>query len=52
MGQGVGDAVNADEQRLYARMMEVFAGFLTHTDYHIGRLIAGARRSWAISRTR
>jgi arylsulfatase A-like enzyme len=28
----------ADEKRLYARMMEVFAGFLTHTDHHYGRL--------------
>nr|WP_203454650.1 sulfatase-like hydrolase/transferase [Jiangella aurantiaca] len=28
-----------DERRLYARMMEVFAGFLTHTDHQIGRLI-------------
>lgn len=28
-----------DERRLYARMMEVFAGFLEHTDHHIGRLI-------------
>ena len=28
-----------EERKLYARMMEVFAGFLTHTDYHIGRLI-------------
>ena len=27
-----------DEKKLYARMMEVFAGFLTHTDYHYGRL--------------
>ncbi len=26
------------ERKLYARMMEVFAGFLTHTDYHYGRL--------------
>ena len=25
-------------KKLYARMMEVFAGFLTHTDYHYGRL--------------
>ncbi|MGD8857385.1 MAG: arylsulfatase, partial [Chloroflexota bacterium] len=30
---------SADERKLYARMMEVFAGFLTHTDYHIGRLL-------------
>ncbi|TDI84029.1 MAG: arylsulfatase [Chloroflexi bacterium] len=28
-----------DERRLYARMMEVYAGFLTHTDHHIGRLL-------------
>src|SRR5579871_1682866 len=28
-----------DERRLYARMMEVFAGFLTHTDHYIGELI-------------
>ena len=33
------DSLSAEEKRLYARMMEVFAGFLTHTDYHIGRLI-------------
>jgi hypothetical protein len=33
------DALSADEQRLYARMMEIFAGFLAHTDHHIGRLI-------------
>jgi arylsulfatase A-like enzyme len=28
-----------DEKKVYARMMEVFAGFLTHTDHHIGRLL-------------
>lgn len=32
------DSLSADEKRLYSRMIEVFAGFLTHTDYHIGRL--------------
>ncbi len=32
------DSLAADEKKLYARMMEVFAGFLTHTDYHYGRL--------------
>ena len=30
---------SSQEKKLYARMMEVFAGFLTHTDYHIGRLL-------------
>ena len=29
-----------DERRLYARMEEVFAGFLTHCDENIGRLVA------------
>jgi arylsulfatase A-like enzyme len=33
------DPLSADEKRLYARMMEVFAGFVTHTDHHIGRMI-------------
>lgn len=28
-----------EEKKLYARMMEVFAGFLEHTNYHIGRLL-------------
>ena len=32
------NTLSADEKKLYARMMEVFAGFLTHTDYHYGRL--------------
>jgi arylsulfatase len=30
---------SSEEKKLYARMMEVFAGFLEHTDYHIGRLL-------------
>jgi arylsulfatase A-like enzyme len=33
------DQCSPKEKKLYARMMEVFAGFLTHTDYHIGRLL-------------
>jgi arylsulfatase A-like enzyme len=34
------DSLSDDERRLYARMMEVYAGFLEHTDHHIGRLLA------------
>jgi arylsulfatase len=34
------NALSAEERRLYARMMEVFAGFLEHTDHYIGELIA------------
>jgi len=33
------DSRSADEKRLYARMQEVFAGFLEHADAQIGRLI-------------
>ena len=34
------NALPADERRLFARMMEVFAGFLSHADHYIGELIA------------
>ncbi|WP_414753451.1 arylsulfatase [Anabaena sp. CCY 9910] len=33
------DSLSAEQQKLYAHMAEVFAGFLAHTDYEIGRLI-------------
>ncbi len=33
------DTLNADERRLFARMAEVYAGFLAHADHHIGRLL-------------
>ena len=33
------DSLSGDQRRLYAREMEVFAGFLSHTDHYIGRLI-------------
>ena len=32
-------SLNADEKRLFARMAEVYAGFLAHADHHIGRLL-------------
>ncbi len=33
------DSLNADEKRLFARMAEVYAGFLAHADHYIGRLM-------------
>ena len=33
------DDLPEEERRLYARMMEVFAGFFEHTDHQIGRLL-------------
>ena len=32
-------SLTADEKRLYARMMEVYAGFVSFTDHHFGRVI-------------
>jgi len=32
-----------DAKKLYARQMEVFAAFLAHTDYYVGKLIEKAR---------
>jgi arylsulfatase A-like enzyme len=31
--------LSADQRRLYSRMQEVFAGFMDHTDHHIGRFL-------------
>ncbi|ULQ58098.1 sulfatase-like hydrolase/transferase [Flavihumibacter rivuli] len=33
------DKLSPDEQKLFARQMEVYAGFADHTDYEIGRLV-------------
>jgi arylsulfatase A-like enzyme len=43
--------VGADEKKLYARMMEVFAGFLSHADDNIGRLIAYLEQSGQLDNT-
>jgi arylsulfatase len=33
------DSLNADQKRLYARMMEVFAGYGAHADHELGRIV-------------
>lgn len=33
------DSLNADQKRLYARMMEVFCGYGAHVDHHMGRIV-------------
>jgi arylsulfatase A-like enzyme len=33
------DSLGDDEKRLFCRMAEVYAGFLAHADFHIGRLL-------------
>jgi arylsulfatase len=37
------DSLSDDAKKLYARHQEVFAGFLAHTDHHVGRLIEAVR---------
>lgn len=37
------DTLNADQKRVYARMMEVFAGFSAHVDHHMGRIVDAVR---------
>lgn len=44
-------ALPADQRRLYARMMEAFAGFLAYTDAQIGRLLAFLERIGALDDT-
>jgi len=33
------NTLSADEKKLYARFMEVYAGYLTYTDYQVGRIV-------------
>ena len=45
------DALSADERRMHARQQEVFAGFLTHTDAQIGRLLASLDETGLLDNT-
>jgi arylsulfatase len=38
------DSLNADQKRLYARMMEVFAAYGAHCDYHMGRIVDAVKQ--------
>jgi arylsulfatase len=39
------DSLSDDQKRLYARMMEVYAGALSHADFNIGRLLDALEES-------
>ena len=45
------DDVDDDRRRLYARMMEVFGGFVTHADHHIGRVLDHLRATGELENT-
>ncbi|WP_010483544.1 arylsulfatase [Pseudomonas sp. S9] len=39
------DSLTAEQKRLYTHQMEVFAGFLAHTDHEVGRFIEAVNKS-------
>jgi arylsulfatase A-like enzyme len=45
------DGLGADEKRLFARMAEVFAGFLSYTDAQIGRILDYLEQSGQLDNT-
>jgi arylsulfatase A-like enzyme len=45
------DSLSSDQRRLFARFMEVYAGYLTYTDFEIGRLINYLRESGLLENT-
>ena len=45
------DSLSPDQKRLYAHMMEVYAGALSHADFQIGRVIDAVRESGQLDNT-
>ena len=45
------DSLSDDEKRLFCRMAEVYAGFLSHTDHEIGRLLDFLEESGQLENT-
>lgn len=44
-GDAAWDTLDPQRRRVFARFMETYAGFLTHTDEQIGRLVASLKAS-------
>jgi arylsulfatase A-like enzyme len=45
------EVLSADEKKLFARQMEVYAGFAAHTDHEIGRLVSAIEELGAMDNT-
>src|SRR5262247_2473013 len=45
------DSLSADQKRVYARMMEVYAGALGYADFQIGRLLEAVEQSGQLDNT-
>lgn len=50
-GMPAWDSLNADEKRLYARQMEVFAASLSHADAEFGRVLDALQKSGELDNT-
>ncbi|MEI8212031.1 MAG: arylsulfatase [Planctomycetota bacterium] len=45
------DTLSAQQKKVYARFMEVYAGFLEQTDYNVGRVIDAVRKTGQLDNT-
>jgi arylsulfatase A-like enzyme len=45
------DSLDADEQRLFVRMAEIFAGYISYWDHHFGRLLDYLEESGQLDNT-
>jgi arylsulfatase A-like enzyme len=45
------DSLTADQKRLFARMMEVYAGCLAYTDHNIGRVVSAVEETGELDNT-
>jgi arylsulfatase A-like enzyme len=45
------DSLSADEQRLFARMAEVFAGYISYADHQLGRVLNYLEKSGQLENT-
>lgn len=45
------DSLDADQKKVFARMMEVYAGALAHADFNIGRVVAAIREMGELDNT-
>jgi len=45
------DSLNADQKKVFARMMEVYAGALAHADYQMGRIVDAIKEMGELDNT-
>ncbi len=45
------NTLNADQKKLYTRLMEAYAGFLSYTDWEIGRIVRHLEKTGGLANT-